>query len=105
MWALVKSALGDPAIATLVGIFIGGGITWLAAWIYYKKAGDELKKETALLRKANMAIVYMLEHPNAKAEVSRDAEGNPVGLIVSARGEAHGKSTAKGVMSDAKGDS
>lgn len=27
----------------MISVLIGGGITWLAAWLYYKKAGDKLK--------------------------------------------------------------
>jgi hypothetical protein len=64
-----------------------------------------LKVETALLRKANMAVVYMLEHPDAKIEVRRDSVGNPVGLIVAASGHAEGKVTARGIVADAKHDS
>ncbi len=93
MWACVESALSNPAMATLFSVFVGGLITWLAAWIYYKKAGDEFRKETVLLKKANMVIAYMLEHPGAEVEVRRDESGNPVGLIVSATGHAEGKAT------------
>lgn len=84
-------------LSTLVSIVVGGGITWFVAWLYYKKAGDELKKEAELLRKASMTIVYMLEHPEANIEVSRDDAGNPTGLKVRAIGSVKAGSTVKGV--------
>jgi hypothetical protein len=97
--------LSNPAIATLVSIFAGGLITWLAAWIYYKRAGDEFRAETALLRKANMVVAYMLEHPDAEVEVHRDEAGKPIGLVVSATAHASGKATVKGIGAEAKKDS
>jgi hypothetical protein len=38
-------------IETLVGIVVGGLITWLVSYRYYKKAGDELRHEAESLRK------------------------------------------------------
>ncbi len=105
MWACVQAVFANPALAALISIFVGAAITWLAAWFYYKKAGDDLKAEAVLLRKANMAVVYMLEHPDADIEVRRDSAGNPIGLIVSATVRAEGKATARGVGADARTDS
>ena len=105
MWDCLETLLSNPAIATLVAIFIGGLITWVAARFYYKKAGDEFREETVLLKKANMVVAYMLEHPDAKVEVRQDDKGNPIGIIVSATAHAKGKATVKGVGSDAKKDS
>jgi hypothetical protein len=101
----LEMLLNNGVATTLLSVFLGGLITWFAAWIYYKKAGDELKKETELLRKGNMAIIYMLEHPDAAVEVRRDDVGNPVGLIVSAGGHAGAKIAAKGVLSDVNKES
>ena len=84
MWTFATAVLEDPALAALISMFVGGLIAWLAAWIYYKRAGDEFRAETALLKKANRAIAYMIEHPDAEIEVRRDKEGNPTGFIVSA---------------------
>ena len=105
MWNQMENFFSNPAWATLVSVFAGGLITWLASWLYYKKAGDDLRKETELLRKANMAVVYMLEHPDANIEVRRDDAGNPIGLIVSATGHSQGTSSVRGVGSNAKSDS
>ena len=95
----------SPFLATLVSVLIGGGITWLAAWVYYKRAADNLTEEATLLKKATAAIIYFLEHPDAEIEVRRDAKGNPIGLIVASTGQAKGGSTVTGVGADAKRDS
>lgn len=105
MWNQLQQFFADPTKATLLSMFVGAGITWLASWRYYKKAGDELKAETALLKKANMAIAYMLEHPGADIEIKRNEAGNPVALIVAAAVHASGKGTVRGVGSSAQSDS
>lgn len=105
MWACVQAFFANPALASLTSIFIGAVVTWLAARYYYKKAGDDLKAEAALLRKANMAVVYMLEHPDADIEVRRDGAGNPIGVIISGTARAKGSVAAHGVGSDARADS
>jgi hypothetical protein len=78
----VINLLADPLYAVLIGSLIGGVFTWVVAWIYYKRAGDELKAEAAALHRAASAIVYFLEHPDANIEVQRDSQGRITGLIV-----------------------
>ncbi|MEK6735477.1 MAG: hypothetical protein AABY47_02815, partial [Pseudomonadota bacterium] len=53
MWEELERLFNNSVVATLVPVLI----TWFLAWKYYKKAGDELKAEAELLRKASMAIV------------------------------------------------
>ena len=84
-------------LSTLMSICIGGLITWWVARRYYKKAGDELKQEATQLRTISMAVVYMLEHPEANIEVSRDDAGNLVGLKVISIGSVKAGSTVHGV--------
>jgi len=99
------SSFSECLAHPLVSILIGSAVTWFFAWIYYKRAGDELRKEAALLQKATIAIIYFLEHPDAEIEVRRDTIGRPVGVIVSAEAHARGTSTIKGVAANAKSDS
>lgn len=105
MWACIQAVFANPALAALISIFVGAVITWMAAWFYYKKAGDDLKAEAALLRKANMAVVYMLEHPDADIEVRQDGAGNPIGLNVSTAAHFESGATARGVGADARTES
>lgn len=92
-------------LAAIISTLVGAAITWFVAWLYYKRAGTELKGEATLLRKANMAMVYMLEHPDAHIEVRRDDAGNPIGLIVSATARAEGRASVEGSIADAQTDS
>jgi len=82
----MDAVLWHPLTSMLFGAFV----TWLAARYYFKKAGDELRAEAAALHKATAAIIYCLEHPDAKVEAQRDAQGRITGLIVNM--------TAHGVM-------
>jgi len=103
--ATLAQWFANPIVATFVSVLVGGGITWLAAWVYYKRAADDLRQGATLLKKATAAIIYFLEHPDAEIEVRRDPDGNLVGLIVASTAQAKGQSTAKGVVADAKRDS
>ncbi len=105
MLAYLAGLFSDTALATLISIFVGGLITWVAAWIYYKRAGDEFRAETALLKRAKVAVAYMLEHPEAEIKVRRDNAGNPIGLIVSASARAGGNATVRGMGADTSKDS
>ena len=81
----------------------GSAVTWFFAWFYYKRAGDELRAEAQALHIATGAILYYLEHPDAKVQVQRDDKGRVSGLIVSASGHATMTFSARGTLSDASG--
>jgi hypothetical protein len=83
----------------LVTLFVGAGVTWFAAWFYYKKAGDELRIEAKRLHQTNSMILYFLENPGHTIEVQRGSDGRATGLIVKAVGHAAGSSSASGVGS------
>ena len=72
----------------LFSLLIGAAITWLTAWYYFKRAGDELRAEARSLHAATSAIAYLLEHPDAKAEVQRDGKGRVTGIVVNISGTA-----------------
>ncbi len=84
----------------LVGILAGSVVTWFFAWLYYKRAGDELRTEAQAVHMCTAAILYYMEHPDAKIEVQRDDRGRAVGLIVRAEGHAAAmKFTLRGPLS------
>ena len=84
----------------LVALLVGAGVTWFAAWFYYKKAGDELRIEAKHLHQTNSMILYFLENPDHHTiEVQRGSNGRATGLIVKAVGHAAGSSSASGVGS------
>jgi hypothetical protein len=86
--------LSYPAISLIIGSIV----TWLAAWYYYKRAGDELRAEAKALHMATGAIIYFLEHPGAKIEVQRDNSGRVTGLVVVMSGHASMSFTASGSL-------
>jgi hypothetical protein len=81
----------------------GSAITWFFAWFYYKRAGDELRTEAKTLHSATGAILYYLEHPDAKIQVQRDDNGRVTGLIVNVSGRAIGTSSARATLSNSSG--
>ena len=90
----------DALILTLIGILLGAVITWLVSWAYYKRAGDELRREAFLLHIASSAIIYRLENPEAKLKIIRDDEGRLTGqMVVYSEGRLSGSPSVEGVNS------
>ena len=68
-----------------LGILIGGFITWLFSRYYYKRAGDELRREAVALHVAMTAVVNALrQDKDALIELQRDDLGRVTGVKVSA---------------------
>lgn len=68
-----------------LGILIGGFITWLFSRHYYKRAGDELRREAVALHVAMNAVVNALrQDKDALIELQRDDAGRVTGVKVSA---------------------
>lgn len=66
-------------MSTVLGIFIGGIITWLVAWYYYREAGQELKNEAAELRRLNALMLHGMEYAGW-IKLSRDNSGQILGF-------------------------
>ena len=64
----------------MLGVLIGALITWLLAWYYYKRAGDELRVEADKLQHTNEMILRWLEVDGNNIKVVRAADGKPVSL-------------------------
>jgi hypothetical protein len=69
----------------LFGLAVGAGVTWLVAWYYFKRAGEELRREAAMLHKATSLVLAYLENQRSDVTVQRDSEGRVIGLIVGMR--------------------
>ena len=87
------------SVATTLSILLGGAITWLVSWIYYKRSADELRREATTLRNATNAIIYIQQNPNAIVDVQRDKHGYLTGLLVNVSGSAVATSLAVGTLS------
>jgi gas vesicle protein len=85
----------ETAVWSLVGVLLGGIITWYASRHFYMKAGKELREEASKLRKETEqvkqvahAILGAQLNPNAELRPALDSEGNVTGIIVGAVGKA-----------------
>jgi hypothetical protein len=73
----------ETILGTFVGTLCGAIITWLVSRHYYKKAGDELIKESEKLKLTSDLIIYKLQYPDATTEIMRNQKGEVTGLAVS----------------------
>jgi hypothetical protein len=71
-------------LPALLSVGIGGAITWFVAWLYYRRAGSELRQEAAELRRLTTMILNALEAAGI-AELSRDSVGQIVGITIRGR--------------------
>lgn len=76
LYECLKAFFGNP----IVSVFTGAVVTWLVAWFYYKKAGDELKAEASRLQRTTEIILRWLEARGADVSVIRQPDGTPAGL-------------------------
>jgi hypothetical protein len=80
----------------LTSVLIGAVITWLVAWFYYKRAGNEFRQEAAFLHQSSNAIISFLENHGADIQVQRNDAGRITGLVVGVVGKASGSSMVEG---------
>lgn len=66
----------EAILSTTAGVLIGGVNTWAVAWVYYKKAGEELKQEAAKLHSLTRFLGIKL-HEKGLIQLPVDANGRP----------------------------
>lgn len=77
----------DTVTSTIVGILVGGIITWLVSMIYYHKAGEDLVREAEKLRESGerlrqgIRVIARALEAGKLAEVNWGPEGDPLGLV------------------------
>ena len=76
-------------IPVLIGAAIGGLVTWLVSRHYYKRAGDELRREATELRRLTHLVLHGLENAGL-VKLKRDATGRVTGLIIEIRASLAG---------------
>jgi hypothetical protein len=64
-----------------IPVLIGGAITWLISWLYYKKAGDKLKQEAVELRRLTNLILRSLGNAGI-VELAKAGYGEPTGIRI-----------------------
>jgi hypothetical protein len=68
--------------ANALGTLVGGLITWIVAYWYFKRSGDELRAEAKELRKLAHLAVVVITDPKGRYEPILDAAGLVTGLRV-----------------------
>jgi hypothetical protein len=63
----------------MLEVLFGGLITWLAAWWYYQRAGNDLRQVATELRE-RLAVVSLHVTPGATG-LARDKNGNVTGIV------------------------
>ena len=78
---------GAVASTLLCGasVLLGGLVTWLVAWWYYRRAAQELRIEAGEIRHLNTVILGSLENAGL-AKLTRDDSGRITGFTVSLSG-------------------
>jgi hypothetical protein len=83
--------MDSTVISTVAGCAVGGIITWIVAYKYYKKASRELLNEAAQLRSLNILMIRAMENAGL-ARFNRDEQGKPIGLQITLSGKMVGES-------------
>jgi hypothetical protein len=81
--------------ANAVATVIGGLITWVASFWYFKRAGDELRTEATQLRTLTQLALVVLTDPKGNYKLKRDSEGDITGLIAELSGRSMAAGTAR----------
>jgi hypothetical protein len=80
----------EVLISTILGALVAIAAGWFFAWYYYKRAGDELQKESGELRKESVEVrrkIDMLLVGLERArlvELQRNADGTIVNIDIRA---------------------
>ena len=67
--------------ATIVAVVVGALVTWLVAYVYYRRAAKELELEAAKLRNLVRIVLVVMEQ-QGWAKLNRNGSGNIVGFEV-----------------------
>lgn len=83
----------ETFIGTIIGITVGGLITFFVAKYYYQRASNQLRFEADKLKKFNTMILRALEMSD-RVQLNKDPKtGEIVGFIIS--GKLSAKATSK----------
>ena len=84
-------------IGTLVGTLVGGLVTWWVSGHHYVKASHDLEQAAGRLQKLTTLIIRGIEEAGL-ATFTRDAAGNPIGLVIHASAHMAGKATVSATL-------
>ena len=76
-------------VSTLAATLVSIAATWFFAWLYYQRAGNELRQEAQELRRLTGLILVGLQNAGL-VEVRWDKVGKPIGVNITLRPQAGG---------------
>lgn len=74
-------------VMNILGVILGGLITFFCSKFYYKKAGKELKEAAADLHRQNFLILRGLQHAGL-VTLNEDPQGNIIGFKLTLHAES-----------------
>jgi hypothetical protein len=89
IFARVFYRRSEMDLYNIVPVLIGAGVAWLGTWLYYKKAGDQLRQEATELRRLTNLVLHGLEDAGL-VELKRDTSGKIIGLMIRASAKLSG---------------
>ena len=90
----------DSFSLSMLGVFIGGILTWLVAQLYYIRASRKLTAEADNLRQLNNLILLALEQ-SKQVTLTRDSQGNIIGIVSHISGSTKIRFNTSGSLTDA----
>ena len=87
-------AEGEQLMESALGVILGAVISWAVSWYFYKRSGDELRREAARLRELVNMTITGLERAKL-IDVQRDGSGEPLHIDI------RGKLEASSLLSEA----
>lgn len=76
--------MSEEILQSIIGIVIGAIVTFGCSWYYFKRASDDLVRESKRLEFASTLILAYLQNLDAKPKVAYDEDGVPKSIVVSA---------------------
>ncbi|MGO8944345.1 MAG: hypothetical protein ACLQJ7_11815 [Syntrophobacteraceae bacterium] len=78
--------------ATIVGVAVGGLITFWVSWHFYGKASQDLRKTTEnLLQIKHMEEISLkVMEKEKRVKLNQDAQGNITGVVIELGANVHG---------------
>jgi hypothetical protein len=87
--------ISRPFVSLLCGAFI----TWSSSYLYYFKAGNDLKKRANKILKWTDLVIRGMEQ-NKLIKVNRDKDGEPIGLHIYLKANMAAKSSTSDISVD-----
>lgn len=87
----------------LAGVLVGAAISIGVSYYFAHRGSAELRREAERLRRQTTLILRAMEEAGL-AQLNKDENGEPLGLIINLSGVSTGRSSASGTLTEAGED-